>query len=83
MTMIKIHINCFYSDVYQEPLMLWHAVVKERKSFERKMEIVVEADQSHAVRIKPIFPNYKVTTQSSFCMSLRHVEQWWYNYTHS
>lgn len=52
------------------------AVMKERMAFEWKMEIGVEADQSHDVRIIPVFSNCKVTTVSSLCVPFRHVGQW-------
>jgi len=48
----------------------------EHVAFEWKMETVVEADLSHAVRIIPVFPNCKVTAESSLIMSFRHVGQW-------
>jgi hypothetical protein len=73
LTVIEIHINCFYSNIYKEPLFPLHAVMKEHMVFEWKMEIRAEADQSHAVRIIPIFSNCKVTTESSLCMPFRHV----------
>jgi len=76
LTVIKMHINCFDPNVYKEPLLPSRAVMKEHMAFEWKMEIVVEADQSHAVRIIPVFPNCKVTTESSLCMPFRHVGRW-------
>jgi hypothetical protein len=45
-------------------------------AFEWKMEIMVEADQSHAVRIMPVFPNCKVTAEPSLYMPFMHVGQW-------
>ena len=76
MLSIEKYGNYFYSNVYQEPLLPLLAVMKEHMAFEWKMEIRVEADQSHAVRIIPVFSNCKVTTKSFLCVPFRHVGQW-------
>ena len=79
LTVIEIHINFFYRNVYWELLLPSHAVMKEQMAFEWKMEIVVAADLLRAVRIIPVFPKCKVTAQSSLCVPFRNVRQWWYS----